>query len=156
MPLGEDRPLVSDQEMKQAVPSVGVNTLMPLVRNVCEAKSTAEETMPPTASRKFPVLSTRRLTVRARDTKGCACVSGAVVGPRRNAFFQLARCAVHDTGRTFVRWMSKAHGSGKVVLDHRDQRLKGAGRAIRFNSFERKWRGGQSATSCIRNYWGKG
>ena len=49
------------------------------------------------------------------------------------------------------------HGSGRgVCLDHRDHGSKALAGAIRFNSFEKKWRCGQIGYELHPDYWGKG
>ena len=56
-----------------------------------------------------------------------------------------------------MRWMAKVHGSGKgcawIIEISGSKALAGA---IRFNSFEKKWRSGEIGYELHPDYWGKG
>src|SRR4030095_5609212 len=95
MPLGET-------SVHDSLPSVCSTQWMPLVRNVCEPKSTDRGNHATDREPEISRVVHQAADLAGRDTKGRACVSGAVVGPRGNAFFQLARCAVHDGSRAFL------------------------------------------------------
>jgi hypothetical protein len=69
----------------------------------------------------------------------------------------LARCAVHDASRTFraldVQGPRLRQGCAWIIETSDSKALAGA---IRFNSFEKKWRSGQIGYELHPDYWGKG
>src|SRR4029079_7267702 len=75
--------------------------------------STGEEAMPTTANRKFPVLSTRRLTLRAATPRDVSAFRALLSVPDVTRFSNWPDAPSTTQVDRFVRWMSKAHGSGK-------------------------------------------
>src|SRR5882672_1633564 len=114
--------------------------------------------MPPTASRKFPVLSTRRLTLRAATPRDVPAFQALLSAPDVTRFSNWPdRISTTQVERS-LRWMAKVHGSGKgcawiIEISGGTKALAGA---IRFNSFEKKWRSGQIGYELHPDYWGKG
>jgi len=113
--------------------------------------------MPSTASRKFPELSTRRLTLRAATPKDAPAFRALLSAPDVTRFSNWPDAPSTTQAERFVRWMSKHHGSGKgcawIIEITGTKALAGA---IRFNSFEKKWRSGEIGYELHPDYWGKG
>ena len=110
-----------------------------------------------TASRKFPVLSTRRLTLRAATPKDVPAFRALLSVPEVTRFSNWPDAPSTTEVERSLRWMSKVHGSGKgcawIIEISGSKALAGA---IRFNSFEKKWRCGQIGYELHPDYWGKG
>ncbi|QHO73740.1 GNAT family N-acetyltransferase [Bradyrhizobium sp. CCBAU 051011] len=109
------------------------------------------------ASRKFPVLSTRRLTLRAAMPKDVPAFRALLSIPDVTRFSNWPDTPSTTRVERSLRWMSKIHGSGKgcawIIEISGSKALAGA---IRFNSFEKKWRCGQIGYELHPDYWGKG
>ncbi|MBR1199784.1 GNAT family N-acetyltransferase [Bradyrhizobium sp. AUGA SZCCT0158] len=113
--------------------------------------------MPPTANRKFPALSTKRLTLRAATPKDVPAVRALMSVPDVTRFSNWPDAPSTAQVERSVRWMSRLHGSGKgcgwIIEISGTRALAGA---IRFNSIEKKWRCGQIGYELHPDYWGKG
>jgi [ribosomal protein S5]-alanine N-acetyltransferase len=70
----------------------------------------------------------------------------------------LARRTAEEASRTFPALdVQGSRFRQGLCLDHRDFRLKKAvAGAVRFNSFEKKWRCGEIGYELHPDYWGKG
>ena len=113
--------------------------------------------MPPTTSRKFPLLSTKRLTLRAATQKDVPAFQALLSAADVTRFSNWPDAPSKTQVERSVRWMAKLHGSGKgcawIIEINGSKALAGA---IRFNSFDKKWRGGQIGYELHPDYWGKG
>jgi ribosomal-protein-alanine N-acetyltransferase len=106
---------------------------------------------------KFSVLETKRLTLRAPTSKDAAAYAAVLSAPGVTRFSnwpdKIAKAQVERS----MRWMSKLHASGKgcawIIEDRKSGVLAGA---IRFNSFERKWRSGEIGYESHPDFWGRG
>ena len=107
--------------------------------------------MPTTASRKFPVLSTKRLMLRAATPRDVSAFGALLSAPDMTRFSNWPNKISATQAERYIRWMAKMHGSGKGcawIIE-----ITGA---IRFNSFEKKWRSGQIGYEMHPDYWGNG
>jgi [ribosomal protein S5]-alanine N-acetyltransferase len=108
-------------------------------------------------SRKFPVLSTKRLTLRAATPKDLAAFQQLLSIPEVTRFSNWPDAPARAQVERTLRWMSKVHGSGKgcawIIEDRKSGTLAGA---IRFNSFDKKWRSGQIGYELHPDFWGNG
>lgn len=113
--------------------------------------------MPSTVSRKFPTLFTERLTLRAPAIKDVAEFQALLSIPDVTRFSNWPDAPSKAQVERSVRWMSKVHASGKgcawIIEIGKSKTVAGA---IRFNSFEKKWRCGQIGYELHSDYWGKG
>ncbi|KRR20210.1 acetyltransferase [Bradyrhizobium lablabi] len=113
--------------------------------------------MSPIAKRKFPELSTQRLTLRAAMPKDVAAFQAMLSIPDVTRFSNWPDAPTKAQVERSLRWMSKVHGSGKgcawIIEVSASKALAGA---IRFNSFEKKWRCGEIGYELHPDYWGKG
>jgi ribosomal-protein-alanine N-acetyltransferase len=113
--------------------------------------------MPPIASRKFPVLSTKRLTLRPPTMKDVSEFQALLSIPDVTRFSNWPDAPSKAQVERSLRWMSKVHASGKgcawIIEIGKSKAIAGA---IRFNSFEKKWRSGEIGYELHPNYWGKG
>ena len=109
------------------------------------------------APRKFPTLSTKRLTLRAATAKDLPAFQALLSIPEVTRFSNWPDAAAGRQVERALRWMAKIHGSGKgcawIIEDRKSGRLAGA---IRFNSFEKKWRCGEIGYELHPEFWGKG
>src|SRR5882724_6267768 len=96
------------------------------------------------ATRKFPVLSTKRLSLRAATPKDVPAFQRLLAIPEVTRFSNWPDAPAKPQVERALRWMSKVHASGKgcawIIEDCKSGALAGA---IRFNSFEKKWRCGE-------------
>jgi ribosomal-protein-alanine N-acetyltransferase len=113
--------------------------------------------MSPAASRKFPVLSTRRLTLRAATPKDVSAFQEMLSIPDVTRFSNWPDAPSKTQVERYLRWMAKVYGSGKgcawIIEINSSNALAGA---IRFNRFEKKWRCGEIGYELHPDYWGKG
>jgi ribosomal-protein-alanine N-acetyltransferase len=113
--------------------------------------------MPTVVSRKFPALSTKRLTLRAVTPKDAVAFQAILSIPDVTRFSNWPDAPTRTQVERSLRWMSKVHCSGKgcawIIEIGASKALAGA---IRFNSFERKWRCGEIGYELHPDYWGKG
>src|SRR5262245_32903762 len=96
------------------------------------------------AARKFPLLSTKRLTLRAPTLADAAAFRAILAVADVARFCKWPDAPTKAQGERCLRWMSKLHASGKGcawIIEHRDSRTVAG--AIRFNRFEKKWRSGE-------------
>ena len=113
--------------------------------------------MPPTAIRKFPLLTTKRLTLRAATPKDVPEFHALVSLPEVTRYSNWPDAPTRAQTERSLRWMSKIHASGKgcawIIETGASKAVAGA---IRFNSFEKKWRCGEIGYELHPDYWGKG
>ena len=113
--------------------------------------------MAPMASRKFPVLSTKRLTLRAATAKDVGEFQALLSIPDVTRFSNWPDAPNKTQVERSLRWMAKVHASGKgcawIIEIAGSKAIAGA---IRFNSFEKKWRVGEIGYELHPDYWGKG
>src|SRR5882672_7198483 len=109
------------------------------------------------ATRKFPELSTKRLTLRAPTPADAAAFHAVLSIPEVTRFNNWPDAPAKAQAERSLRWMSKAFASGKgcawIIEDRKSKEFAGA---IRFNSFEKKWRCGEIGYELHPDYWGKG
>ena len=113
--------------------------------------------MSPTAARKFPLLSTKHLTLRAPTLADAAAFRAVLSIPDVTRFSNWPDAPTKAQVERSLRWMSKLHASGKGcawIIEHRNSRTVAG--AIRFNSFERKWKCGEIGYELHPDFWGKG
>lgn len=112
--------------------------------------------MPPTA-KKFPALSTARLSLRAPTLKDAAAFHALMSIPDMTRFSNWPNSPTKAQIERAVRWMSKVYASGKgcawIIEDRRSKRLAGA---LRYNSIDKKWRCGEIGYELHPDFWGKG
>lgn len=107
--------------------------------------------------RKFPVLSTKRLTLRAPTMKDVPEFQALLSIPEITRFSNWPDAPPKARVERALRWMSKVHASGKGcawIIEIADS--KALAGAIRFNNFEKKWRCGEIGYELHPDYWGKG
>ena len=113
--------------------------------------------MSATASRKFPVLSTRRLTLRAAAPTDVAEFQELLSIPEVTRYSNWPDAPLKAQVERTLRWMTRVHASGKgcawIIEIAASGTLAGA---IRFNSFEKKWRCGEIGYELHPDHWGKG
>jgi ribosomal-protein-alanine N-acetyltransferase len=108
-------------------------------------------------SRKFPVLSTKRLTLRAVTPKDVSALRAMLSIPDVTRFNNWPDAPDKTRVERAVRWMSKVHGSGKgcawIIEVTASKAFAGS---IRFNRFEKKWKCGEIGYELHPDYWGEG
>jgi ribosomal-protein-alanine N-acetyltransferase len=106
---------------------------------------------------KFPALQTRRLMLRAPALKDAAACAAVLSAPGVTRFSNWPDEITKAQVERSMRWMAKLHGSGKgcgwIIEERESNVLVGA---IRFNSFERKWRYGEIGYESHPDFWGRG
>ena len=113
--------------------------------------------MSPMANRKFPVLSTKRLTLRAASPKDVGEFQALLSIPEVTRYSNWPDAPAKAQVERSLRWMAKVHASGKGcawIIEVAGS--KGIAGAIRFNSFEKKWRCGEIGYELHPDHWGKG
>jgi [ribosomal protein S5]-alanine N-acetyltransferase len=110
-----------------------------------------------TAARKFPTLSTRRLTLRVPTAADAAAFQVLLSIPDVTRHSNWPDAPSKAQGERYLRWMSKLYASGKgcawIIEDRDSGTLIGA---IRFNRFEKKWKFGEIGYELHPDFWGKG
>jgi ribosomal-protein-alanine N-acetyltransferase len=90
---------------------------------------------------KFPLLTTRRLTLHAPTPKDAAAFLALMLQPGVTRFSNWPDAPSKTQVERSMRWMSKLHASGKgcawIIEDRKSKALAGA---IRFNRIDKKWR----------------
>jgi ribosomal-protein-alanine N-acetyltransferase len=113
--------------------------------------------MATTAKRTFPVLTTRRLRLRAPTPEDAADFHGLLSFPEVTRFTNWPDAPARTRVDRSMRWMAKLYRSGKgcawIIEDRRTKRLIGA---IRFNSFDKKWKSGVLGYESHPDFWGRG
>src|SRR5450432_3009149 len=113
--------------------------------------------MPPTAARKFPSLSTKRLTLRAPTLADAGAMRAVLLIPDVTRFSNWPDAPSKAQVERSMRWMAKLHASGKgcawIIEDRKSGTLMGA---IRFNSIEKKWKCAEIGYELHPEFWGKG
>jgi ribosomal-protein-alanine N-acetyltransferase len=109
------------------------------------------------ATRKFPVLSTPRLTLRAPTLKDVAALQAMLSIPDVTRFNNWPDAPAKAQVERSLRWMAKISASGKgcawIIEDRKSKAFAGS---IRFNSFEKNWRCGQIGYELHPDFWGNG
>src|SRR4051794_32734889 len=109
------------------------------------------------ATRKFPVLSTKHLSLRAATAKDVPAFQQVLAIAEVTRFSNWPDAPAKSQVERALRWMANVHGSGKgcawIIEDRKSGRFLGA---IRFNSFEKKWRCGEIGYELHPDFWGKG
>jgi ribosomal-protein-alanine N-acetyltransferase len=109
------------------------------------------------ATRKFPALSTPRLTLRAPTPKDVAALQAMFSIPEVTRFNNWPDAPAKAQVERSLRWMSKIFASGNgcawIIEDRKSKAFAGS---IRFNSFDKKWRNGQIGYELHPDFWGKG
>lgn len=113
--------------------------------------------MPPAALRKFPVLTTDRLTLRAPKPADAVAMRALLSFPEVTRYSDWPDAPGKAWAERSMRWMVKHFASGKgcawIIEERRTGRLIGA---IRFNSFHKKWHSGEIGYELDHAYWGRG
>ena len=113
--------------------------------------------MSPTPSRKFPTLSTDRLKLRAPTMKDVSAFQALLSIADVTRFSNWPDAPPKARAERSLRWMSGIHASGKgcawIIEIAGSKAFAGA---IRFNSFEKKWKCGEIGYELHPDYWGKG
>jgi ribosomal-protein-alanine N-acetyltransferase len=111
----------------------------------------------PSAAKPFPLLSTQRLTLRAPTLNDAEAFRALLSIADVTRFSNWPDAPTKPQGERFMRWMAKHHASGKgcawIIEETRSETLIGA---IRFNRFDKKWRGGEIGYELHPHFWGKG
>jgi ribosomal-protein-alanine N-acetyltransferase len=113
--------------------------------------------MPASAARKFPVLSTKRLVLRAPTRADAAAIHSILLIPEVTRFSNWPDAPARAQVERGMRWMSKLHASGKGcawIIEHRAAKIVIG--AVRFNSFDKKWKWGEIGYESHPDFWGKG
>ena len=91
------------------------------------------------------------VTTRARKKKTFRIAKGSYMSKRSRW-----RQVVQQVERS-LRWMAKVHASGKgCAWNIEDRKSNAFVGAIRFNSFDKKWRCGQIGYESHPDFWGRG
>ena len=99
------------------------------LKRSAQATSTGEKSMPPTASRKFPVLSTKRLTLRAATPKDVPAFQALLAAPDVTRFSNWPdNVSTTQVERSHALDVEGPWFRQGLRLDHRDRGLEGAGR----------------------------
>jgi ribosomal-protein-alanine N-acetyltransferase len=113
--------------------------------------------MPSTPRRKFPSLTTKRLTLRAPTPADTAAFRAIVAIADVTRYSNWPDDPPTAVVARALRWMCKLHASGKGcawIIEHRSSgALVGA---IRFNRFDKKWKCGEIGYESYPAFWGKG
>ncbi len=111
----------------------------------------------PSAPKTFPLLSTPRLTLRAPTQSDAEAFRALLAVPDVTRFSNWPDAPSKPQGERFMRWMAKHYASGKgcawIIADRGSSALLGA---IRFNRFDKKWKGGEIGYELHPDHWGKG
>ena len=109
-----------------------------------------------TAARKFPTLSTRRLTPRVPTAADATAFEVLLSIPDVTRHSNWPDAPSKAQGERYLR--SKLYASGKGcawIIEDRDSETLVVG-AIRFNRFEKKWKFGEIGYELHPDFWGKG
>ncbi|MDE1994093.1 MAG: GNAT family N-acetyltransferase [Rhizobiaceae bacterium] len=105
----------------------------------------------------FPALSTNRLELRAPVTDDAGVFREIVSIPAVTRFSNWPDGPTKAQVERSIKWMAKIYASGKgcawVIEDRQCKSLIGA---IRFNSFDAKWKCGEIGYELHPDFWGKG
>ena len=108
-------------------------------------------------ARPFPVLATRRLVLRAPLPEDAAAFGNILSIPDVTRYSNWPDAPSNAQLERSMRWMRKAYSSGKgcawIIEERSSNTIAGA---IRFNSFEIKWRCGEIGYELHPDFWGKG
>jgi ribosomal-protein-alanine N-acetyltransferase len=106
---------------------------------------------------KFPLLVTKRLTLRAPTAKDVTAFRAILSIPDVTSFSSWPDNPTQAQCERFVRWMAKLYASGNgsawIIEDRGSKTLAGA---IRYNSVQKKWKCGQIGYELHPDFWGKG
>jgi RimJ/RimL family protein N-acetyltransferase len=109
------------------------------------------------AAAKFPLLSTRRLTLRAPTTKDAGALRELLSIPEVTRFSNWPDQPTQTQSERFMRRMAKLYGSGGgcawIIEDNASKKFVGA---IRYNTFEKKSKCGEIGYELHPDFWGKG
>ena len=106
-------------------------------------------------ARKFPALSTKRLTLRAPSLADASTYR--VLFPEVTRFSNWPDVPSKAKVERGLRWMCKLFASGKGcawIVEHR--RSKAVVGVIRFNRIDKKWQWGELGYESHPDFWGKG
>jgi len=108
-------------------------------------------------TKKFPVLATKCLTLRAPTPKDAAAFHALMSQSGVTRYSNWPDAPSKTEAERSMRWMAKLHASGKgcawIIEDRKSKAFVGA---IRFNSIEKKWRCGQIGYESHPGFWGRG
>jgi len=110
-----------------------------------------------TPAKPFPTLSTARLTLRAPVSEDGSAYHAILSSPAVTRYSNLPDRPSKTQCDRILRWMTKLHPSGKGcawIIERGDS--KSVVGAIRFNSFDKKWRGGEVGYESHPDHWGAG
>ena len=107
-------------------------------------------------SRRFPVLPTKRLLLRAPTLKDAGAYHALLSIREVTRFSNIPDAPSKAQSERLVMWMSKLYASGKGcawIIEDRAANLVGA---IRYNHFEKKSKCGEIGYESHPDFWGKG
>lgn len=111
----------------------------------------------PATTKTFPLLSTKRLTLRAPTAKDANALHALFARPEVTRFSNTPDAPSKAQSERIAAWMAKRYPSGKgcawIIEDRASKAFVGA---IRFNSFDMKWRSGEIGYELHPEFWGKG
>jgi [ribosomal protein S5]-alanine N-acetyltransferase len=105
---------------------------------------------------KFPILSAKRFVLRAPTPKDAGAYHALLSISDVTRFSNIPDAPNKTRSEGLVKWMSKLYASGKGcawIIEDRSKNLIGA---IRYNSFERKWKCGEIGYELHPKFWGMG
>jgi len=105
----------------------------------------------------FPLLSTKRLVLRAPTPEDSAAFRNLLSILDVTRFSNWPDRPSKTQVERSMRWMERLHPSGKGcawIIEDRDSRILAG--AIRFNSFDKKWRCGEIGYELHPDFWGNG
>lgn len=113
--------------------------------------------MPSTSESSFPVLMSKRLTLRAPKAADAFAFRALLSIPEVTRFSNWPDAPTKAQGDRYTRWMQRLYPSGKGcawIIEER-ARARPIG-ALRFNCFEMRWRYGEIGYELLPDVWGRG
>jgi ribosomal-protein-alanine N-acetyltransferase len=111
----------------------------------------------PATTKTFPLLATKRLTLRAPTAKDASALQALFARPEVTRFSNTPDAPSKAQSERIAAWMAKRYPSGKgcawIIEDRASKAFVGA---IRFNSIDRKWRSGEIGYELHPEFWGQG
>jgi ribosomal-protein-alanine N-acetyltransferase len=106
---------------------------------------------------KFPRLLTKRLVLRCPTAKDACAFQKLLSIPEVTQFSNWPDQPTQTQSERSIRRMAKLYSSGEgcgwIIEDQKSKSLIGA---IRYNSFEKKWKSGELGYELHPDFWGKG
>jgi [ribosomal protein S5]-alanine N-acetyltransferase len=115
--------------------------------------------MPLAKRHEFPALITARLALRLPRADDASALRRLLAIPEVTRFTNWPDAPSGAQVRRYARWMATAYASGKGcawIIEERGRRSVTFLGAIRFNSFEKKWKTGMIGYELDPAHWGRG